>query len=118
MYSGLPNIIGRNKSSIFGYLKNKLHGKIQDWDKKTLSKGGNEVFLKIMAQTLPNSAMSVFLFSLELCHDLEKLMCKFWWRTISQKERGIHGLSWSKMSKKKSLGGMGFRNVRDFNVAL
>lgn len=52
------------------------------------------------------------------CQDLERLMCKLWWRGSPQKERGIHWLSWHNMSKKKSMGGIGFRNVRDFNVAL
>ncbi|KAL8108560.1 hypothetical protein AgCh_024870 [Apium graveolens] len=118
LYLGLPNVVGRNKSSIFGYIKDKMVERIESWDKKTLSKGGKEVLLKTVAQSFPIFAMSVFLLPLHLCQDLEKLMCKFWWKSNSQKERSIHWQSWSNMSKKKSEGGMGFRNVRDFNVAL
>lgn len=81
-----------------------------------LSKGGKEVLLKTVAQALPKYAMGVFLLPLNLCQDLEKMMCKFWWKTNSKKDRGIHWLSWSNMSKKKTLGGMGFRSVRDFNI--
>ena len=118
LYLGLPNIIGRNKSAIFGYLKEKLQDRTQGWDKKTLSKGGKEVLLKTVAQTLPNYAMSVFLLPLDLCQQLERLMCKFWWKTNSKKERSIHWQSWSNMCKRKSYGGMGFRSIRDFNLAL
>lgn len=52
MYLGLPNIIGRNKSALFGFLKERLRSRIQGWDKKTLSKGGKEVLLKTVAQVL------------------------------------------------------------------
>ncbi|KAL8103095.1 hypothetical protein AgCh_027577 [Apium graveolens] len=118
LYLGLPNIVGRNKSSIFGYIKDKMIDRIEGLDKKTLSKGGKEVLLKTVAQSLPNFAMSVFLLPLNLCQDLEKLMCKFWWRTSSQKERSIHWKSWNNMSKKKSAGGVGCRvgSGRSINI--
>lgn len=115
---GLPNIIGKNKSSLFGFLKEKLRNRIQGWEKKMLSKGDKEVLLKTVAQTLPNYAMGVFLLPMSLCRDLENTMCKFWWHNDSTKDRGIHWLSWSNMSKKESSGRMGFRHVHDFNVAL
>lgn len=83
LYLGLLNIVGRNKSSIFGYIKDKLIDRIEGWDKKSLSKGGKKVLLKTVAQSLPNFAMSVFLLPLHMFQDLEKLMCKFWWRTSS-----------------------------------
>lgn len=33
-YLGLPNCIGRNKSAVFGYLKNRVQNWIEGWDKK------------------------------------------------------------------------------------
>lgn len=118
LYLGLPNVIGRNKRAIFGFLKDKLQDRITGWDKKLLSKGGKEILLKTVAQTLPNYAMSVFLLPLELCREIERLMCKFWWKTDSKKDKCIHWKSWENMSVKKSNGGMGFRCLRDFNLAL
>lgn len=38
LYLGLPNIIGRNKTIIFGYLKERLKDRVQGWDKQILSK--------------------------------------------------------------------------------
>lgn len=35
-----------------------------------------------------------------------------------EKDRSIHWMSWEKLSRSKSRGGMGFRNIRDFNVAM
>ncbi|XP_074341885.1 putative mitochondrial protein AtMg00310 [Apium graveolens] len=118
LYLGLPNIIGRNKSTLFGFLKENLRDRIQGWEKKVLSKGGTEILLSTSAQTLLNYVMGVFLLPISLCQDLEKMMCKFWWHTNSSKDRGIYWLSWDNMSKKKSSGGMGFRKLHDFNIAL
>lgn len=76
------------------------------------------MLLKTIAQTLPNYAMSVFLLPLDLCQQFERLMCRYWWQTDSKKARSIHWQSWSRMSCRKSRGGMGFRNVHNFNLAL
>ncbi|XP_074324121.1 uncharacterized protein LOC141661039 [Apium graveolens] len=116
-YLGLPNILGRKKSVILGYLKDRLQNGVQGWDKKYLSKGGKEILLKTVAQALPNYAMSIFLLPLELCRDMEKIMCRFWWKSLSEKNKGIHWMSWERMCKVKGSGGLGFRNLHDFNVA-
>lgn len=91
LYVGLPNMVGRNKTTLFGYLKDIMQAPIQGWDKKMLSKGGKEILLKTVAQTLPNYAMNVFLLPLDLCQQLERLMCKFWWKTNSKKDRKFTG---------------------------
>lgn len=44
-------------------------------------------------------------------------MNRFWWKG-SKESKGIHWFSWERMCKKKSAGGLGFRKLRDFNVAL
>lgn len=78
LYLGLPNIVGKNKSALFGYMKDKMQDHIQGWGKKLLSKGGNKILLQTVAQTLLNYAMNVFQLPLDLCEHLERLMCKFW----------------------------------------
>lgn len=118
LYLGLPNMIKGKKSSVFGYIKERLQERIQGWDKKKLSKGGKEILIKSVAQTLPSYSMSVFLLPIETCKDLEMLMTKFWWRNDSTKDKGIHWKCWSRLCSAKVDGEMGFRCLRDFNVAL
>lgn len=62
--------------------------------------------------------MGVFLLPLSLCQDLERSTCKFWWKTDAKKDKGIHWLNWKNMCKRKTQGGMEFRSLHDFNVAL
>ncbi|XP_060972201.1 uncharacterized protein LOC133038159 [Cannabis sativa] len=117
-YLGLPNIIGRKKSAILGFLKEKVQKCIQSWDGKLLSKAGKEILLKTIVQALPNYAMSVFLLPIETSKEMERAMCKYWWSSSSKKDKNIHWMSWERMCKPKSQGGLGFRNLYDFNVAL
>ena len=42
---------------------------------------------------------------------------KFWWDQVKDENR-IPWLSWDKMCEPKSNGGMGFKNLKFFNLAL
>lgn len=66
-YLGLPSILGRNKSVVSGYIKEKMRQKIQSWEGKYISKAGKELLIKTVAQSLPIYAMNVFLLPMELC---------------------------------------------------
>ena len=117
-YLGLPNSLGRKKSALLGYLKEKVQQRVQSWDGKLLNKGGKEILIKTVAQAMPNYAMSVFLLPIEMCRDMEQMMCKFWWKTNPKKSKGIHWMSWDKLCKSNMYGGLGFRHLHDFNVSL
>ncbi|XP_060959189.1 uncharacterized protein LOC133030460 [Cannabis sativa] len=62
--------------------------------------------------------MNVFLLPLEISNDIERAMCKFWWKTSQDDNKGIHWMAWDKLCFHKRGGGMGFRNLRDFNLSL
>lgn len=78
-YLGLPKFLGRNKSSLLGYLKSKVQNRVNGWDGKYISRAGKEVLIKSVAQTMPSYAMSVFLLPLEITKDIERVLAKFWW---------------------------------------
>uniref|UniRef100_A0A803NJP8 Reverse transcriptase n=1 Tax=Cannabis sativa TaxID=3483 RepID=A0A803NJP8_CANSA len=88
LYLGLPNIICRNKNAI---------ARVNSWDGKFLSRAGKEILLKTVIQSLLTYAMSVFLLPLG---------------------RGIIWMSWDRLAKPKEEGGMGFRHLHDFNLAM
>ena len=52
-----------------------------------------------------------------LCNDIEVMVRKFWWGQRGEK-RKIHWLKWSEMTKAKSEGGMGFRDLAMHNDSL
>lgn len=89
-YLGLPNMLGRNKYAIMGFLKDKVTRRIEGWDGRLISKPGKEVLIKLVAQSLPSYAMSVFLLPLEITKDIERTISKYWWSSKPNKGRGIH----------------------------
>lgn len=78
-YLGLPNIIGRNKSAILGYLKDKVNMRIRSWDGYFVSRAGKEILVKQVAQALPVYAMNVFLLPQDISNNIEKCLTKYWW---------------------------------------
>uniref|UniRef100_A0A803QEL1 Reverse transcriptase domain-containing protein n=1 Tax=Cannabis sativa TaxID=3483 RepID=A0A803QEL1_CANSA len=117
LYLGLPSLVGRNKKAILGFIKDKLQKRIQHWEGRFLSKAGKETLLKTVAQAFPSYAMSVFLLPLETCRSLEGVMSSFWWKS-SKYKHGVSWHSWKKLCKHKAVGGLGFRDFREYNLAL
>jgi hypothetical protein len=111
-YLGLPAIIGQSWSAAFAGIKGRIWERMQGWKETFLSQAGKEV-----VQAIPTYTMSVFQLPKTLCKDINSLMSKFWW---DHKEDGsrIAWMSWSKLGRPKDRGGLGFRDLEWFNLAL
>lgn len=48
-YLGLPSLIGRKKSDVFSFIKERVWLQIQGWNQKLLSRAGKEIMLKTVA---------------------------------------------------------------------
>jgi hypothetical protein len=116
-YLGQPTSIGKSKTQTFNYIIDKVWKKLKGWKEKYLSYAGREILIKDIAQAIPTYLMSSFLMPKNLCNQLEGLISRFWWGSNVDK-RKIHWVSWKKISNQKSLGGMGFRDIQAFNLAL
>lgn len=77
---------------------------------------GREVLIKAVLQAIPTYVMSYFLLPTTLIQDLEKLVQKYWWGGNDSK--GMKWLSWNLLCQSKNNGGLGFRNLEFFNLAL
>lgn len=73
--------------------------------------------IKAVAQAMPAYPMNIFKFSDTLCNEIDAALARFWWRQ-RENERRIHWVSWEDMGYSKCEGGMGFRNLKEFNVTL
>ncbi|KAL8090281.1 hypothetical protein AgCh_039666 [Apium graveolens] len=117
-YLGLPNLLGQKKSVLLGFLKDGIENKIRTWERKPVSKSGQEILIKMVGQALPTYAMSVFLLPMDLIKNIEKMLTKYWWNSTQRGNRKIHWASWEKLCKHKSTGGLDFRDFRSFNLAM
>lgn len=95
----------------------RVEQKLQGWQNTVLSKPGKVALLKTSTQVIPNFWMSLFLIPVEICDGIEKKMNVFWW-THGSMGRGIKWLSWDRLCNAKDGGGLGFKKLRNFNVAM
>ena len=91
--------------------------KLAGWKGKLLSMGGKEILIKAVAQAIPTYTMSCFQLPQGLCEDLESIMRSFWWGQKHQ-EAKMAWVSWKQKCFLKSRGGMGFRKLQAFNLAM
>ncbi|XP_019166949.1 PREDICTED: uncharacterized protein LOC109162719 [Ipomoea nil] len=115
-YLGLPSFVSRNKRAVFSYIDDKIRQRIGSWNKKLLSQVGKEVNLKSVAQSMPTFSMSVFLLPMNICTAIERTMNRYWWR--SKDDQGIHWKAWDKLCIPKKYGGLGFKELHAFNLAM
>ncbi|KAG7532416.1 Endonuclease/exonuclease/phosphatase superfamily [Arabidopsis thaliana x Arabidopsis arenosa] len=79
--------------------------------------GGKEVLIKSIAQALPTYVMSCFLLPKAIRSKLSSAIANFWWKT-NENSNGIHWIAWEKLCMPYSDGGLGFRTLEEFNLAL
>jgi hypothetical protein len=116
-YLGLPSLVGRAKRKTFADIKGRVRSRLQGWKEKFLSQAGREILIKAVIQAMPTYSMSVFQLPKTLCRELNVLMNKFFWGH-QEKDSRILWQSWKQMGLSKHKGGMGFRDLECFNLAL
>ena len=116
-YLGLPSLVGGHKKASFNLIKERVWRKLQGWKEKLLSQAGKEILIRTVVQVIPTYTMSCFKLPLELYADIESLARKFWWGQKGDR-RKVHLVKWDTLCKPKMEGGMGFKELANFNDAL
>lgn len=116
-YLGLPTALGRVMSKAFEYMPTRIRNLVGAWSGKEASCAGREVLLKSVAQAVPTYPMSCFFIPKDTCEKMESAISNYWWGG-SASSRHIHWQWWELLTRPKPLGGMGFRDLRLFNMAM
>lgn len=114
---GLPALVGKSKKQTLGYITKRVKNKLGGWKEKVLSQAGREIMFKTVIQAIPTYAMSCFMLPSGLLDDITSLTRKFWWGGSTSKKK-MHWVKWEEVCKAKGVGGMDFRNLEAFNLAL
>ena len=78
-YLGLPTEVGRATNGAFQYIKDRVWNKVKGWIEQTLSAGGKEILIKVVAQAIPTYTMGCFRLPKGMCDHINSLLRKFWW---------------------------------------
>ncbi|XP_024009751.1 uncharacterized protein LOC112084866 [Eutrema salsugineum] len=116
-YLGLPEHFGRRKKDLFTGIVDKIRQKSLSWSSRFLSSAGKMVLLKSVLSAIPNYAMSCFKLPGSLCHRIQSALTRFWWDDKRGKKK-MCWIAWSKLTRGKGQGGLGFRDISCFNDAL
>jgi ribonuclease HI len=116
-YLGLPSMIGRKKKEVFSYLKDRIWKRINSWRGRALSRAGKEIMIKSVLQAIPSYVMSVYVIPDSIIRDIERMLNSFWWGGGAH-NKGIRWLAWDRMTHSKATGGLGFRDLHTFNLAM
>ncbi|GAU38071.1 hypothetical protein TSUD_318650 [Trifolium subterraneum] len=117
LYLGLP--IGGDPrrlsfwEPVLARLKNRLIG----WKSRFLSFGGRLTLLKSVLTSLPVYALSFFKAPSGTISSIESLLVKFFWGG-REDNRKISWINWQTICLRKEYGGLGVRQLREFNTAL
>ncbi|XP_019161448.1 PREDICTED: uncharacterized protein LOC109158083 [Ipomoea nil] len=104
--------------AILGFLKERILNRVRSWNSRFLSRAGREVLLKNVLQALPCFAMMVFALPITRCKEIKVLLNQYWWSGSMANARGIRWKAWQAVSVPKAKGGLGFRRLREMNLAL
>ncbi|KAL0413190.1 UNVERIFIED_CONTAM: hypothetical protein Sradi_1520700 [Sesamum radiatum] len=115
-YLSLSMEVGRSKRDVFEGVKDWIQKKLRSWSSKQLSKAGRAVFLKTVIQTIPTYVMQCFRLPDSLLGEIESMMSIFFWNRGTTTK--IYCLSWDKLCNCNEDGGLGFRQLKDCNLAL
>lgn len=94
-----------------------MHNRLQTWKAKILNTAGIDILVKYTLASTPLYTMSVFLFHVSLSRELDQIIRAFWWGH-QKGDKKIHRIFWDKISKPKSMGGLGTCDMETFNLAL
>lgn len=116
-YLGMPTGVGKSPTSIFKFLPDRAWRCVHGWSDRPVSRAGKETLLKSIIQAIPTFIMSCFELPKGACRMFRQIIADEWWGREDGKKK-IHWRSWDWLSTPKSLGGMGFRDMHIFNLAM
>ena len=116
-YLGLPENLEGSKIQVFSFVQNRLNNRVNGWTFKFFTKGGKEVIIKSVVTALPNHVMSCYRLPKATAKKLTTAVAQFWW-SPGERTRGMHWKSWDKVCLDKEDGGLGFKDITDFNTAM
>lgn len=116
-YLGFSAFVGRSKLKAFAAIQGRVQKFIDGWKERFLSQARKEILIKAVLQAIPAYSMSIFLLPKKLCNTLNAMISRFWWRHQSNTHK-IAWVKWARMGAPNNKGGMGFRDLEIFNLAL
>jgi hypothetical protein len=117
-YLGVPIFNSNPRTSHWNLLIDKLKNKINSWGASWLNLAGKVVLIKVVLANILIYQSSLLLAPSSIIQKIEAMFRRFLWEGGKQSGRKLHLISWEKISKPISEGGLNFKNTHVQNLAL
>jgi exonuclease III len=117
-YLGVPIFRTKPKASQWLPLIDKLKGRINSWGEKWLNLVGKVVLIKAVLASIPIYQSSLLLAPTTMIQKIDALFRRFLWEGGKKNGRKLHLISWGKVTKPISEGGLHLRDINFQNLAL
>lgn len=116
-YLGLPMVRKKSKANTFREIWERISNRVLSWKEKFVSKASREILIKMVAQAILTYSMNLFKLLNSLYDNINSILARYWWGQ-KKEERKLHWINWQKLCIGKARGGMGFRDINAFNLAM
>ncbi|XP_026447095.1 uncharacterized protein LOC113347631 [Papaver somniferum] len=116
-YLGSPLFTTKSKIQDFKPCVDKLKFRFAGW-KTTLSTARKMTMIQSVTSTTSIYHMNFFKIPKPICNDINAIQRDFFWNKEEYKSKGFYYFAWDAVNKPKELGGMGFKNMEIFNMAM
>jgi len=115
-YLGVPTINRRVTRSMFQGVIERVEQRLAGWKSKCLTLAGRITLIKSTLTAIPAYVMQTVRLPRSVCDGLDKRVRRFLWGGTGL-ERKPHLVSWDIVTREKTKGGLGIRNMRQLNSA-
>lgn len=114
-YLGFPVINGRVRNIHFDFICQKMSAKLSCWKRRLLNKAGIVNLSRSVLMAIPNYYMQHMWIPQAVCDQIDRIARNFIWK--NEEGIGLNLVSWDKVARPRSMGGLGIRKARDSNLA-
>ncbi|KAL9862399.1 putative RNA-directed DNA polymerase [Arabidopsis thaliana] len=116
-YLGMPVLQRRINKDTFGDILEKMTTRLAGWKGRFLSLAGRVTLTKAVLSSIPVHTMSTIALPKSTLDGLDKVSRSFLWgSSVTQRKQQL--ISWKRVCKPRSEGGLGIRKAQDMNKAL
>jgi len=116
-YLGMPLGAPFKSVSIWNGVIEKVERRLASWKKLYLSKSGRVTLIHSTLSSIPTYYLSLFPIPVSVAKKLKRLQREFLWSGLGD-ETKLHLVNWHRVCTPIKAGGLGVRNVINFNQAL
>jgi hypothetical protein len=117
LYLGLPIGGDPRRLGFWEPVLARIRNRLSGWKSRFLSFGGRLILLKSVLTSLLVYALSFFKAPSCIIYVIESLLIRFFWGG-GEDARKMSWISWKTVCLRKEYGGLGVRQLREFNTAL